>query len=102
MGWLVKITLGILKKSIDIFKGVFGLFNYDFIMFGHNIIKEFGDKPITKNIKFLSWFKKNVNSKQIYVTDSIGMGSYINNETDYSKQGTEAIKSGYDLIILPS
>lgn len=30
------------------------------------------------------------------------MGSYINNDTDYSVQGIETIKSGYDLIILPS
>jgi beta-N-acetylhexosaminidase len=95
-------NFGVLKKSIDIFKEVLKLFKYDFIMFGHNIIKEFGDKPITKSEKFVNWFRKNINSDQIYVTDSIGMGSYINNETDYSKQALEAIKSGYDIIILPS
>ena len=53
-GLVCQNNFGKLKKSIDIFKGVFNLFNYNFIMFGHNIIKEFGDKPITKNEKFLN------------------------------------------------
>ena len=101
-GLICQNNFGVLKKSIDIFKEVLKLFKYDFIMFGHNIIKEFGDKPITKSSKFVDWFRKNINSEQIYVTDSIGMGSYINNETDYSTQALDAVKSGYDIIILPS
>jgi beta-glucosidase-like glycosyl hydrolase len=70
-------------------------------MMAHVIIEDIDAKPITRSKNFIEYLQKELNYKGLYITDSLGMGSFKLTET-FEKAALESLLAGYDLLILSS
>jgi len=75
--------------------------NIDGIMVAHLKIEGFNEIT-TQSSDFLQYAKKTLNYDGLYFTDSIGMKSFLGDDTSYEKAVYQAILSGYQLVILSS
>lgn len=92
-------SLSDFSDCLDVFRAVFDEARPVGLMVGHNLIKEFGDKPLTRSMDFVNFIKKDYSG--LLITDSIGMKSFFLDES-LPQAAEESILAGYDLIILPS
>lgn len=87
------------SDCLDIFKIVNEKIKPSGLMVGHNLVKEFEDKPLTRSVNFVNFIKKDYSG--LLVTDSVGMKSFFLND-DLGQATKESILAGYNLIILSS
>jgi beta-N-acetylhexosaminidase len=88
------------KDNLEIFKEILNN-NPLGIMSAHIIINDIDDKPITRSKKFIEYLQKNFNYKGLFITDSLGMGSFklLDN---FENAALKSLLSGYNLLILSS
>jgi len=89
------------SDSLEVFKEVIKQSNPYGLMFAHVIIKEFGDKPITRSGNFINFIHNDLDYNGLLVTDSLGMKSFKLNDS-FENATLESLLAGYDLLILSS
>jgi beta-glucosidase-like glycosyl hydrolase len=97
---LISKNLNDYQDNFEIFKEVL---NDDVlgVMMAHLVIKEFGDKPITRSKNFIEYLGQNLNYKGLLVTDSLGMRAFRLSDS-FEKATLDSLLAGYDLLILSS
>jgi len=88
------------KDNLEIFKEILNNNPWG-VMMAHVIIEDIDAKPITRSKNFIEYLQKELNYKGLYITDSLGMGSFKLTET-FEKAALESLLAGYDLLILSS
>ncbi|GIW66623.1 MAG: hypothetical protein KatS3mg095_0521 [Candidatus Parcubacteria bacterium] len=96
------LNLNDLQNSIDVFSKVINKTQPIGLMFAHIKISEFNNQVITRSEEFLNYSKNILNYNGLFITDSIGMKAFIENNKDFGEIALESIKAGYDILILPS
>jgi beta-N-acetylhexosaminidase len=88
------------KDNLEIFKEILNKNPWG-VMMAHVIIEDIDAKPITRSKNFIEYLQKNLNYKGLFITDSLGMGSFKLRDS-FEKATLESLLSGYDLLILSS
>jgi len=97
---LISKKLNNYKDNLEIFKEILNNNPWG-VMMAHVIIEDIDDKPITRSKNFIEYLQKELNYKGLFITDSLGMGSFKLRDT-FEKAALESLLTGYDLLILSS
>jgi len=88
------------KDNLEIFKEILNNNPWG-VMMAHVIIEDIDAKPITRSKNFIEYLQKNLNYKGLFITDSLGMGSFKLSDS-FKEVTLESLLAGYDLLILSS